>query len=73
MIDFAIDELKHCDGILMSHDIIHLLNKYLGIQEAKEGGRLLKEAGITFDKAYTSMLRRAIKTCWLCLEEVGQL
>lgn len=41
-----------------------------GIQEAKEGGRLLKEAGFTFDKAYTSLLRRAIKTCWLVLEEV---
>jgi bisphosphoglycerate-dependent phosphoglycerate mutase len=35
-----------------------------------EGGRLLKEAGIKFDKAYTSVLRRAIKTCWLVLEEV---
>lgn len=42
-----------------------------GIEEAKEGGRLLKEAGFTFDKAYTSMLRRAIKTCWLVLEEAS--
>jgi 2,3-bisphosphoglycerate-dependent phosphoglycerate mutase len=41
-----------------------------GIAEAKEGGRLLKEAGFTFDKAYTSVLRRAIKTCWLVLEEM---
>lgn len=41
-----------------------------GIAEAKEGGRLLKEAGFTFDKAYTSLLRRAIKTCWLVLEEM---
>lgn len=44
-----------------------------GIEEAKEGGRLLKEAGFTFDKAYTSMLRRAIKTCWLVLEEASCL
>jgi len=44
-----------------------------GIEEAKEGGRLLKEAGFTFDKAYTSMLRRAIKTCWLVLEEASAL
>lgn len=41
-----------------------------GIKEAKEGGRLLKEAGFTFDKAYTSMLQRAIKTCFLVLEEM---
>jgi bisphosphoglycerate-dependent phosphoglycerate mutase len=32
---------------------------------------LLKEAGFTFDKAYTSLLRRAIKTCWLVLEEAS--
>ena len=38
--------------------------------EAKEGGRLLKEAGFTFDKAYTSTLKRVIKTLWLCLEEL---
>jgi 2,3-bisphosphoglycerate-dependent phosphoglycerate mutase len=41
-----------------------------GEQEAAEGGRLLKEAGFTFDKAYTSTLKRAIKTLWLCLEEL---
>ncbi|CAB9514609.1 3-bisphosphoglycerate-dependent phosphoglycerate mutase [Seminavis robusta] len=41
-----------------------------GEGEAREGGRLLKEQGFTFDKAYTSTLKRAIKTLWLCLEEL---
>ena len=41
-----------------------------GEEEATEGGRLLKEAGFTFDKAYTSTLKRAIKTLWLCLEQL---
>lgn len=44
-----------------------------GEAEAKEAGRLLKEAGFAFDKAYTSMLRRAIKTLWLALEEMDQM
>jgi 2,3-bisphosphoglycerate-dependent phosphoglycerate mutase len=33
-------------------------------------GRLLREGGYTFDKAYTSTLKRAIKTLWLALEEL---
>lgn len=41
-----------------------------GIEEAKAGGKLLKEAGFTFDVAYTSTLKRAIKTLWLVLEEM---
>lgn len=41
-----------------------------GIQEATQGGKLLKEAGFTFDIAYTSRLKRAIKTLWLVLEEM---
>lgn len=43
---------------------------HAGEEEAKAGGKLLKEEGIKFDKAYTSYLRRAIKTCWLVLEQV---
>lgn len=43
-----------------------------GTKEAQDGGRLLKEAGYKFDKAYTSVLRRAIKTCLIVLEEVGR-
>jgi len=41
-----------------------------GIQEAKEAGRLLREAGYTFDIAYTSVLKRAIKTLWIVMEEM---
>lgn len=44
-----------------------------GEQEAKESGRKLKEAGIEFDQAYTSVLTRAIKTLHFALEESGQL
>jgi 2,3-bisphosphoglycerate-dependent phosphoglycerate mutase len=43
-----------------------------GIDEAKEGGHALKEAGYEFDIAYTSSLRRAIQTLWGCLGEIGQ-
>jgi 2,3-bisphosphoglycerate-dependent phosphoglycerate mutase len=39
-----------------------------GIAEAKEAGRLLKEAGFDFDIAYTSVLKRAIRTLWLVLD-----
>jgi 2,3-bisphosphoglycerate-dependent phosphoglycerate mutase len=41
-----------------------------GEEEARAGGRLLKSEGFTFDKAYTSTLKRAIKTLWICLEEL---
>ena len=44
-----------------------------GVEEAKEAGRKLKEAGIEFDQAYTSVLTRAIKTLHFALEESGQL
>lgn len=41
-----------------------------GIAEAKSGGQILKAEGYTFDIAYTSVLKRAIKTLWLVLEEM---
>ncbi len=44
-----------------------------GVTEAKTGGQLLKEAGFEFDVAYTSLLKRAIKTLWLVLEEMDQM
>jgi 2,3-bisphosphoglycerate-dependent phosphoglycerate mutase len=44
-----------------------------GEEEARRGGRALKEEGFTFDMAYTSVLKRAIKTCWLALEELDQM
>jgi len=44
-----------------------------GIAEAVRGGQLLKEGGFVFDRAYTSVLKRAIKTLWLALEELDQM
>jgi 2,3-bisphosphoglycerate-dependent phosphoglycerate mutase len=41
-----------------------------GVEEAKQAGQLLAEAGFKFDVAYTSVLKRAIKTLWLALEEM---
>lgn len=41
-----------------------------GIQEAAEAGRILREDGYAFDIAYTSVLKRAIKTLWIVLEEM---
>jgi 2,3-bisphosphoglycerate-dependent phosphoglycerate mutase len=43
-----------------------------GIAEAKEAGRKLKAQGLTFDIAFTSVLRRAQHTLELMLEELGQ-
>jgi 2,3-bisphosphoglycerate-dependent phosphoglycerate mutase len=44
-----------------------------GVGEAKDAGKLLKAEGYAFDIAYTSMLKRAIRTLWLALEELGQM
>ena len=41
-----------------------------GIAEARQAGKILKEAGFTFDLAYTSVLKRAIRTLWLTLDEM---
>lgn len=41
-----------------------------GVEEAKEAGRLLKEQGFGFDLAYTSVLKRAIRTLWFVLDEM---
>ena len=44
-----------------------------GKEEAHRAGRLMKEAGFEFDMAFTSVLKRAIKTLWTSLEELDQL
>ena len=41
-----------------------------GTQEAIDAGRILRSEGYEFDVAYTSVLKRAIKTLWLTLEEM---
>ena len=44
-----------------------------GMEEAKAAGRALKEMGLIFDVAYTSYLKRAIKTLNFVLEEMDEL
>ena len=41
-----------------------------GIEEAHAAGKLLKAEGFEFDEAYTSVLRRAIRTLWITLDEM---
>jgi len=41
-----------------------------GIEEAHKAGQTLKKEGYTFDIAYTSVLKRAIKTLWITLEDM---
>jgi 2,3-bisphosphoglycerate-dependent phosphoglycerate mutase len=44
-----------------------------GVEEAHAGGRALRDEGFVFDVAYTSVLKRAIKTLWIVLEEMDQM
>ena len=44
-----------------------------GQQEAIMAGETLKNSGFQFGVAYTSYLKRAIKTLWLLLEEMDQM
>ena len=44
-----------------------------GIEEAKAAGKILKEMNLVFDVAYTSYLKRAIKTLNIVLEEMDEL
>jgi len=45
----------------------------LGVQEARTAGRILQSDGYVFDVAFTSVLKRAIKTLWLALEEMDRM
>ncbi|HEX2331783.1 MAG TPA: 2,3-diphosphoglycerate-dependent phosphoglycerate mutase [Burkholderiales bacterium] len=44
-----------------------------GIAEARAAGRLLRAEGYDFDVAYTSVLKRAIRTLWIALEELDRM
>jgi 2,3-bisphosphoglycerate-dependent phosphoglycerate mutase len=44
-----------------------------GLEEAQNSGRLLREGGFTFDIAYTSVLKRSIRTLWIVLDELDQM
>ena len=41
-----------------------------GVQQARSAGMVLKQHGFDFDIAYTSMLQRATRTLWHCLDEM---
>ena len=41
-----------------------------GREEARKGGQMLKKEGYTFDVAFTSVLKRAIRTLWTVLDEM---
>ena len=41
-----------------------------GIEEATRAGRTLKEQGFSFDIAFTSVLKRAIRTLWITLDQM---
>ena len=41
-----------------------------GIEEARNAGKLLRENGFSFDIAFTSVLKRAIRTLWIALDEM---
>ena len=44
----------------------------LGLEQAKASGRVLKAEGFDFDVTYTSVLKRAIRTLWHCLDEMDR-
>ena len=44
-----------------------------GIDEAAASGRLLKSEGYRFDVAFTSVLKRAVRTLWIALDELDQM
>ncbi|RKY19646.1 MAG: phosphoglyceromutase [Planctomycetota bacterium] len=44
-----------------------------GVAEATGAGQLLRDEGFDFDVAYTSVLKRAIKTLWLALEQMDRM
>nr|WP_320160973.1 2,3-diphosphoglycerate-dependent phosphoglycerate mutase [uncultured Methanoregula sp.] len=44
-----------------------------GIEEAHRAARLLRDAGFSFDITYTSVLRRAIRTLWIVLDDMDHM
>src|SRR5512135_3157103 len=44
-----------------------------GVAEARQAAQWIKEAGLSFDEAHTSILKRAIKTLWIVLEDTDQM
>src|SRR5699024_7432453 len=58
---------------ILKNKFTSLTDVYLsenGIKEAREAGAILKQHGYQFDIAYTSVLKRAIRTLWIVLQEM---
>jgi len=45
----------------------------VGIAESRKAGQVLSDAGFQFDTAYTSLLKRAIRTLWVVLDQLDQM
>jgi len=44
-----------------------------GVEEARAAGRILREKGFVFDVAFTSVLKRAIRTLWIVMDEMDRM
>jgi 2,3-bisphosphoglycerate-dependent phosphoglycerate mutase len=44
-----------------------------GLAQARRSGELLRETGLDFDIAFTSVLKRAIRTLWIVLDELDRM
>ncbi len=44
-----------------------------GVEEARQAGRLMRESGFVFDLAFSSLLKRAIRTLFIALDEMDRL
>lgn len=44
-----------------------------GVEQARKGGRSLNEQGYLFDTAFTSYLKRAIRTLWITMDQLDQM
>jgi len=66
--------LRHGESIWNKKDLftgwtdVDLSEK--GAKEAKEAGLILKQGGFSFDLVFTSVLKRAIRTAWIVLDEM---
>ncbi|NHJ24192.1 MAG: 2,3-diphosphoglycerate-dependent phosphoglycerate mutase [Candidatus Lokiarchaeota archaeon] len=71
---FTLVLLRHGESIWNKENIftgwtdVDLSEK--GIDEAKKAGKILKANGFTFDLAFTSVLKRGIRTLWIVLDEM---
>jgi len=77
---YGVDMMKKIVLIRHGQSLWNLENRFTGwtdvdlsengLNEAREAGKVLKEHGFTFDIAYTSVLKRSIRTLWIVLHEM---